>query len=485
MKTLALLLALPATLLAVTPGLTIYNENFAVVRETIPLDLSAGINEIRFDGVTSLLEPDSVMLRDPSGKVDLQILEQNFRNDPVSLTLMLSRFEGREIDFLVREPEKPNRTVRGRVIRSGYLPPAVRQRGGYTASEPLIEVEGRLQFSLPGLPVFPALADDTLLKPELNWKLNASAAAQVAAELAYLTAGMSWAADYNLVGTEAGDTLDLTGWITMENQSGRSFENAAVKLMAGDVNKIQPLKTAEGRKLAFDLATTAARPPVSEKAFDEYHLYTLARPVTLRDQETKQVEFLQARGIVSERLYVYDGGAVNSPRWSGYDPVSRRQNPEYGTESNPKVWVMREFKNTRENQLGLPLPKGRMRFYQRDEDGRLEFVGENEIDHTPQGETIRVHVGNAFDIVGERKRTNFRVDTSNNWADESFAITLRNRKKEPVEVRMAETLYRWVNWEIREKSAPFTKIDSQKIEFRVSLKPDEEKTITYLVHYSW
>jgi hypothetical protein len=226
-------------------------------------------------------------------------------------------------------------------------------------------------------------------------------------------------------------------------------------------------------------------PPVTEKSFDEYHLYTLQRPTTLRDRETKQVEFIRASGISSERLYVYDGALIQWNRWRGYDPDSLRQNESFGIECNPKVWVMREFKNSKDNGLGIPLPKGRLRFYQRDEDGQLEFVGENEIDHTPENETVRVYVGNAFDIVGERKRTAFKVDNANHWADESFEITLRNRKKETVEVRVVEHLYRWVNWEIREHSNAFEKLDAQRIEFRLQLKSDEEQKLTYLVHYSW
>ena len=207
--------------------------------------------------------------------------------------------------------------------------------------------------------------------------------------------------------------------------------------------------------------------------------------MTLRDRETKQVEFVRASGVKSERLYVYEGSLMNIDRRRGYDPNELRENESLGLESDSQVKVMREFKNSKENGLGIPLPKGRLRFYQRDDDGELEFVGENNINHTPENETVRVHVGNAFDIIGERKRIDFKVDSSNNWADESFEITLRNRKKEGIEVRVVEHLFRWVNWEIRENSEPFTKLDAQKVEFRVKLEPEEEKKLTYGVHYSW
>ena len=207
--------------------------------------------------------------------------------------------------------------------------------------------------------------------------------------------------------------------------------------------------------------------------------------MTLRDRETKQVEFVRASRVSSERLYVYDGASIDAGRWRGYDPVDLRQNESLGAESNPRCGSCASSGTRRKTVSASRCPKGRVRFYQRDEDGQLEFVGENSIDHTPKDETVRIYVGNAFDIVGERKRTAFKVDESNSWADESFEILLRNRKKETVEMRVVEHLFRWVNWEIREHSDAFEKLDAQKVEFRVKLEPDEEKKITYRVHYSW
>jgi hypothetical protein len=223
----------------------------------------------------------------------------------------------------------------------------------------------------------------------------------------------------------------------------------------------------------------AMAPAVTEKAFDEFHLYSIARPTTLRDRETKQVEFVHAEHVIAPTIYVYDG----APSYRFYGGLNYDQG--YGMEGNKKVIVMREFVNSDTNHLGIALPAGKLRFYRRDADGQLEFVGENQIDHTPRNETIRVTTGNAFDLVGERKQTSFRVDTGDKWMNESFEIKLRNRKKEPVEIRVVEHLYRWSNWEITQKSDEFTKKDSQTIEFRVPVKPDEEKTVTYTVHYSW
>lgn len=465
------------TAVASEPALTIYNQDFAVVRETVPLDLKAGVNTVRFTGATARVEPDSVILRDPAGKHSLQILEQNYRNDPVSQELLLSLFEGKTIDFEIMRM-KENTTMRelvpGKVIRSGYVP-------GGAAEQPIIEVNGKIRFGLPGLPILPNLGDDTVLKPTLHWLLQSDKPGKFEAEVGYVTGGFTWEADYNLVSPEKGDMVDLIGWVTMNNQSGNAFRDAKIKLMAGDVNKIQPQNLNRARRdrdVVYALGAEASA--VSEKAFDEFHLYTLARPTTLLDRETKQVEFVRATGVKAPVFYVYDG-ALTGYRFYGGLNTDRG----YGVQCNKKVRVMREFVNADTNHLGMALPKGKLRFYRRDADGQMEFVGEDMIDHTPRNETIRVTTGNAFDLVGERKATGFRVDTSEKWMDETFEIRLRNRKKEAAEIRVVEHLYRWNNWQVTAKSDDFQKTDAQTIEFRLKAQPDEEKVVTYTVHYSW
>lgn len=491
---------LAATASAAQPALTIYNQNFAVVRDLIPLDLKSGVTDVRFTETTAHLEPDSVILRDPAGKLNLQILEQNYRNDPISQELLLSLYEGKTIDFETDLGGGQKKIIQGKIIRSGYVAHAQRamQRYGQAyyqsqmamasgTAQPIIEVEGKLQFALPGRPVFAALTDDTILKPQIAWKLNADKASKLEAELAYVTGGMSWEADYNVVAPEKSDLLDVVGWVTMDNQSGKTFENAKIKLMAGDVSKIQ--RREEMADYAMNaraaLSKSRAGPPVTEKAFEDYHLYSLARPATLRDRETKQVEFIRASGVKSERVYVYDGLKIDWNQWRNYRMENIRNNQDLGIEMETKVAIMREFKNSEANHLGMPLPKGRVRFYKQDEDKQLEFTGENVIDHTPKDEMLRIYTGNAFDLVGERTRTNFKADSSNRWFDETFEIKLRNHKKEAIEIRVVEHLFRWTNWEITEKSDTFLKTNAQTMEFRVQVKPDEEKTIKYTVHYSW
>jgi hypothetical protein len=480
-----------------SPSLTIYNQNFAVVRQSVPLDLKSGVNHVVFSGITTHLEPDSVVLRDAGGG-QVQILEQNYRNDPISEGLLLNLFEGKVLEFVAgTDKEGKPIIVQGKVVRSGYVPhydgyqqygqpyyQAQMQMASGGAGQPIIEVNGQLRFTLPGQPIFPSLGDDTVLKPTIDWQLQSSESGHRMAELSYVSGGMSWHADYNIVAPEKGDVVDLVGWVTLDNQSGKTFENAHIKLMAGDVSKIQQPELNGYMARSAISAADATGPQVTEKTFDEYHLYTLERNTTIRDREVKQVEFLRGSGVHAKRIYVYDGLRLGQ-NFRGWSLESIRENPTYGTESNPKVWVMLEFKNSKDNGLGLPLPAGRVRFYRHDQDGQMEFTGEDKIDHTPSDETVRFYTGNAFDIVGQRRRTYFKTNTAERWVDESFEIKLRNHKSSPAVVRVVEHLYRWSNWEISQKSAEYQKTDSKTIEFHVQVPPNQEQTVTYTVHYSW
>src|ERR1035437_7139868 len=251
----ALCAGFTALVLGADPALTIYNQNFAVVRENLPLDWKAGNNTVRFSGATAHVEPDSVIVRDPSGRRAVTVLEQNYRNDPVSQERLLNLYEGKTIEFAVRNQDGTEDTINGKIVRSGYVPhyQAMSQYGAqYQANQnamaspaggtgqPIIEVGGKLQFSLPGQPIFPALSDDTILKPAFDWILYSGQPARFDAELSYVSGGISWSSDYNIVAPETGDTLELMGWVTLDNQSGKQFDHAHIKLMAGDVNKVQP-----------------------------------------------------------------------------------------------------------------------------------------------------------------------------------------------------------------------------------------------------
>lgn len=454
-------------------ALTIYNRNLAVVRESVTLDLKAGETPFSFDRATAQVLPDSVVLRDPSGKTPFSILEQSYRNDPVSRGLLLSYFEGREIEFRTLYPDGKVDIKVGKIIRSGYVP-------GGAMQDPIIEIDGKLRFQLPGEPVFPSLGDGSILRPTLGWKIRSEAAAKVDAQLSYLSQGFQWEADYNLVAPEKGDTVTLTGWVTLGNQSGTAFTDAKVKLVAGDVNIIEPQP---GRAMLFENRARAVEMDmaVTEKAFDDFHLYTLPRPLTIRDKESKQVEFLRAPAVKAVKKYLYDPAATAI--FGGGAP---QLDPLEGQEFPKNIAIYWEFRNDEANGLGVPLPAGRVRFYRTDDqDGNLEFVGENNIGHTPRNEQISLYTGNAFDLVGERKITDFKRDNRAETMQETVEVTLRNRSKEAKEIVVREHLWRWSEWKIENPSMEFTKKDAGTIEFIVKLAPDEEKKITYTARYTW
>lgn len=494
MRSLACLILLAGGVSGQTQ-LTVYNQNFASVKERRVLQLKRGENEVRLTDVTAHLEPDSVILRPAQAGNAIRILEQNYESDPLSEGLLLRAYEGKVLDFEVASPQGgPPRIVKGRILRSGYVPHASAmaryglqyaayqyvnaspQGGGQT----VVEVDGRIQFGLPGRPVFPSLGSG-FLKPTLVWRLQADRGGEQETEFSYLTGGMRWEATYNAVARESGDNFDLIGWVTLENMSGRDFENASIKLMAGDVARANPPMYREEALSAMAGSGGGARAPVTERSFDEYHLYTLSRPATLLDREIKQVEFLRAASVPSTRIYAYDGMARDN-RY-GLDEYGFRAQPGYGTVSNRKVWTMLEFRNSDEGRLGMPLPAGKVKLYRGDSDGRNEFIGEDRIDHTPKDEFVRLRVGNAFDLAGERRQVNFR--NLNNGAVESFEIKVRNHKNEEAEVRVVEHLYRWATWDITAKSMEFLKMDARTVEFRPRIPAGGEAVIEYTVNYAW
>lgn len=482
----AILLCAAFALAAADPALTIYNQNFAIVRETVALNLRPGVNRMRQTGLTAFLEPDSVILRDPAGKVNLQILEQNYLADPVSLSALLTSYEGKTIDFQLQD----GKIIQGKIIRAGTNTaqggPAFFESQPSAPAQPLIESEGKLRFGLPGTPLFPSLGSDAPLKPTLDWLIRTDQAAKLEAELGYVSGGINWKADYNIVSADDTDVVQLIGWVTIDNHSGKSFDGAHIALMAGEVNKLQPQNgRVQFARLSGIAGGIPGPPPVSENTFDDYHLYTLQNTTNLREGETKQVEFLRVNEVATKRIYVYDGAKIDSNQYANWNPEMIRSNPEYGVQSNPKVWVMREFINNAANHLGIPLPEGNLRFYRRDPAGRLEFTGENQIRHTPKDETVQVYTGSAFDLVGERRRVDYQFNPGSRSADETFEIRIRNHKREAAEVRVVEHLYRGANWNITIETDPHVKKDSQTAEFAVNLKPDEEKVLKYSVHYTW
>jgi len=488
------------SVLSAQTQLTIYNENFGVVKERRQFALAEGENEVRVTDVAAWIEPDSVIVRDVDDPDAIRVLEQNYEADPLDQGRLLEDAKGQIVEFEA-PGETPGdvRIVRARVLRSGYVPltgvgnfgAAHRNRirnsyRGRNLKEPIVEVDGKIRFGLPGKPRFPSLAADAVLEPTLLWRLHSDETGERQLQFSYLTGGIRWEAAYNAVASGAGDRFDLIGWVTLENVSGKTFTDARVKLVAGDVARALPV--AGQPRSQFRMAPSekdmAPRDAVVSRGLDDYHLYEPVRPITVRHGETKQIELLRAADVSGRRLYVYDGIQIE-PRHRLWTSADLRRQGEYGRLSNPKVWTMLEFENSVESGLGMPLPAGTVRFYRRDADGRNEFVGEDAIDHTPADETLRLYTGNAFDLVGERKQTAFDHNRNERRTDEDFEIRIRNHKDVEVEVRVVERLYRWANWEIQSNSHDFAKTDSRTVEFRPRVPPGEEVVITYRAHYFW
>lgn len=465
-------------------SLTIYNNNFAIVRDTLKLDLKTGVNDVRYSDVALFAEPSSVILRDPSGKAEFQIQEQAFRGSAVTQETMLAWFEGQTIDFL-RYDEGKSHVIPGKIIRSGRVKVS-RESDSSEQKEPklqpIIEVDGKTQFELPGTPRFPPLSTDKTIKPEFVWKIAASKPVQFDAEIAYTAFAIHWFADYNIIAAEDSDLVQVLGWMTIDNETGKSFENTRVKFVAGMISKMDPRAKPQAPVEAANERTivTASEINLQAKELDEYYVYTHPARISLKDREQKQVQFLHAEGVQSKKIFVY-GGAANEVRTSGN---SANLNPDDGVESTTRVQITREFRNTAANHLGVPLPAGRMRFFRRAADEQLEFIGEYDAPATAANEMVQAMTGFAFDLVAERKRTDFIVDPEKHTATESFEIKLRNHKKDPVEIRVLEGVGRWHTWEISAKSDPFTKKDAHTIEFNIPVKPGEERKLSFTVLYT-
>jgi len=279
--------------------------------------------------------------------------------------------------------------------------------------------------------------------------------------------------------------MDFSGWVTIQNNSGATYKDAEIKLIVGDVRRVSAPRmkmSAMGEEMAYVKERPGSQ--FAEKEFFEYHLYTLQRPSTVKDNSSKQIElFTPVSEAPLEKTFVYYGNTDALYYSYGSSAIQDRN---YGITTNKKVDIYLEFLNKKENKLGMPLPAGRIRVYKKDEaDGSLEFVGEDRIDHTPKDERVRIKLGSAFDIVGERKQTNFQTNYDRNWIRESFEIRVRNHKKEQVTVKVKEILYRWANWKIEQSSHKFEKEDARTVCFPVTIKPDGEEVITYTVLYTW
>lgn len=449
-----------------------YNvPGYAVIRSTQTHNIEKGLNQLEVNDVAALLDPTTVAFRsltDPKAHV----LEQNYQFDLVSQQKLLQRYLGKTITVEQVQGDDINQ-IEGELISA---------TGGLVLKDSRGSIHSISNYSNIK---FPQLPGGLRTKPTLLWELNATKPGKHDIELSYQTEGMTWWSDYNVVySDESGKpnscNLDLSAWVSIINQSGASFEGAKLKLIAGDVNRAQtgaePIMVTASRMKSDAMYESQG---FEEKSFFEYHLYTLGRPSTLPDNSTKQLElFPSVSSINCNKELVFDASSQ-----FGYGGLNTNQN--YGRNTQGDVNVYLRFNNSEDNNMGMPLPAGRIRVNQKDSDGSLEFIGEDIIDHTPKNEDVLIKMGNAFDIKGERKQTDYRVDTKARTMSESFEITLKNHKPEDATVVIRETLYRWSEWEIGRKSHDYTKQDARHIHFDVEVPANGEITVTYTANYSW
>lgn len=444
---------------------------FALVRLDRDIQVPRGRGIIQFSDVAALIDPTTVQflsLTDPDGT---KVLEQNFQFDLVSQEKLLSRYIDRDVSV---EQARGNgvKTVDGTLVSSND---GLVLRGTDGQIHALRDWSNIRFGELPG---------GLITRPTLEWDVESGKGGAQRARVSYQTGGITWWADYNLIFTEGADAnsgfVDVGAWVSLLNQSGARYPDAKLKLVAGDVHRVE---AARDDRL-FSMAVTAERaaaPGFEEKAFFEYHLYTLGRPATIPNNSTKQIElFDTATRVPARKQLVYYGAAFHG--WGG-GPVTDR---DYAPDSNTKVDVWLTFRNDRSSGMGMPLPAGRVRVSQQDKaDGSLEFVGEDKIDHTAKDEEVRIKLGTAFDVVGERRRTDFLLNTKGREMEEAFEIKVRNHKDKPVEVIVRESLYRWNQWKLIEQSTPSQKKDAHIVEFPVKIAADGEAVVTYRVRYTW
>jgi hypothetical protein len=459
-------LAAPAAAQGEGLELVVYNQNLALVRDLRVLDLSQGLNEVRFTNVAAQIDPPSVHFRsltDPEGTV---VLEQNYEYDIVGSAKLLQKYIDQEITLVTGDGERYTGT-----LLSGSDDVILQGSDGQVT---VIKLDQVKEFA------FPALPEGLITRPTLVWQVESALGETQDVEVTYLTGGVNWQANYIVVLADDEQSIDLDGWVTLDNRSGTSYRDAKLKLIAGDIHRAPTADYALEKEVLFEAAAAAPAPQVEERGFFEYHLYEVQRPVTVKDQQTKQIEFVTGSDVPAEKFFVYDGSQLSIGGF--YQPLD---DPSYGTASNKKVMVMLEFTNGEEEGLGVPLPKGTLRVYKNDVDGSTLLVGEDAIDHTPKDEQVRLYIGDAFDIVGERIQTDFKVEYDEDWIEESYQITLRNHKEEDIEVRVVEHMFRWTEWEILESSHEHEKLDAQTIEFRVPVEAGGETVVTYTVRYEW
>ena len=455
--------------------LTIYNQNFALVKEERDMTLDKGINSIPVQDVAATIRPSTVAFKSKSDPNSVVVREQNYQYDLINPATIIDKSVGKKV-VIRRALADRIEEVEGVILSSGT------QQGGYSPTRVVIQTKDGILINPAGEIHVLEMPKGLIPRPTLMWKLETTKAGPQKTEISYLADRMTWIADYVAVVDPDDKFVDLTGWVTLTNNSGTGYENAVLNLMAGDVNVVQDRKD----RLEIGYADTYGAKRVllddqfKEKSFFEYHLYTLAGKTTVNDKEQKQISLLTAEKIPAKKTYLYDG---RKAWWNTYrNDRGYRPGESYSVSPNKKVSIFLELKNDKENNLGMPLPKGTMRVYKQEAGTNRHFVGEDTIDHTPKDEKVRLYLGDAFDIVGTHTRTNF-VNIAANVIEESFEISLRNHKDAPVSIAVID--HHFGDWKVTTSSHKAFKKDASTLEIPVEVPKDGEVKVTYTVRTTW
>ena len=439
----ALFLAfIPLALFARELAITIYNQNIALVKDVREAVFDRE-GEFRLTDVPSSIEPTSVHFSVLTG-APLTILEQNYQYDLVGTSKLLEKYLDQTIHIRTESKED----FEGKLLSSSPSDCIIRKKDGGVVS---VRTDKILTLDFPSLP------SGLITKPTLVWLYRGEKSGKRRFELSYIAGGINWSADYVAVVDKDDKELGLSGWVTIENRSGTAFPDAKLKLVAGRVHLVRPEHT-EARFLAKGAGISDEEKPFVEESFFEYHLYTLTRPATVGNNETKQLSLFPEHTVAARKEYIYDGARYSMVR------------------------VVMEFINSEKAGLGMPLPEGKVRVYKEDKSGALQFIGEDKIKHTPRDEKVRVYLGDAFDVVAERKKTNYKK-LSRTVHEDTYEITVRNHKKEDITVTVVEHFSG--DWTIKDKDARFHKKDQYTGEFYLPVPADEEKTLTYTVRIKY
>ncbi|MBI4684134.1 MAG: DUF4139 domain-containing protein [Nitrospirae bacterium] len=435
-------------------AITIYNVNLGLVKDQRQIKLQKGTGELRFMDVASQIIPTSVHIKSLINPASLQILEQNYEYDLLNPNKLLDKYVGKTVKLYQMSPYTERETIVDAILLSN--------NGG-----PIFKIGDEITFGHPGRIIFPGVPENLISKPTLVWLLENSLSSMQKVEASYLTNGINWRADYVVTLNEKDDKADLSGWVTIENKSGTTYKDAKLKLVAGDVNRVKDESEYQQKMLRVaEAAAMPAKDQFREEAFFEYHIYTLLRPSTIKDNQTKQISLISADNVPVKKELVYRG--ANYYYYNRYGEAM----------TNQKVGVFVEIANKKENNLGIPLPKGTVRVYKNDSEGSLQFIGEDSIDHTPKDEKVSIKLGDAFDVVGSRKQTDWKKIASDTY-EAAFEISLRNHKKEDVVVKVIEPIPG--DWIMLSSSHEHKKTEAFTAEFNIPVSKDKEVKLTYRV----